>query len=58
MQLLLICNVTANILNCLKSNVDKYCSNQDILYDCDAKIQGTVSRSKVTVNVITVIFLN
>ena len=39
--------VSADSVNCFKNRLDKFWSNQDIIYDYQAEIHGTGNRSKV-----------
>jgi len=39
--------VSANSVNCFKNRLDKFWSNQDIIYDYQAEIHGTGNRSEV-----------
>ena len=38
---------TADSVNCFKNRLDKFWSNQDIIYDYQAEIHGTGNRSEV-----------
>ena len=39
--------VSADSVNCFKNRLDKFWSNQDIIYDYQAEIHGTGNRSEV-----------
>ena len=45
--LMTLCNVHAQSTNTFKSRLDKFWSNQEIIYDFRAEIQGTGSRSVI-----------
>ena len=38
---------SADSVNCFKNRLDKFWSNQDIIYDYQAEIHGTGNRSEV-----------
>ena len=39
--------VSADSVNCFKNRLDKFWSNQDIIYDYQAEIHGTGNRGEV-----------
>ena len=39
--------VSEDSVNCFKNRLDKFWSNQDIIYDYQAEIHGTGNRSEV-----------
>ena len=45
--LVLLSLQSADSVNCFKNRLDKFWSNQDIIYDYQAEIHGTGNRSEV-----------